>query len=278
MQGLKENKMISKFLYTRMPKLRQLLTRTTYEYVSAIDKENNVLFMNYGYANLNQGQKPVRLSPQDEKFRYEAQLYHHLASFINWNGLEALEISSGRGGGAGYIKRQFKPKSLIGVDFSSKAVDFCNRYYSSVTGLSFIKGNAESLEFADNSFDVIINVEASFYYPRIERFFDHVVRILKPDGHFLYADMRYATELDTWHKQLEATGLVLLREVDISENVIAALELEKERRIQLVQENVPKILFTPFFQLIGVTGGGLIPHPSRIGKRVYKSFIFQKRG
>lgn len=147
-----------------------------------------------------------------------------------------------------------------------------------MTGLSFIKGNAESLEFADNSFDVIINVEASFYYPRIERFFDHVVRILKPDGHFLYADMRYATELDTWHKQLEATGLVLLREVDISENVIAALELEKERRIQLVQENVPKILFTPFFQLIGVTGGGLIPHPSRIGKRVYKSFIFQKRG
>ncbi|MBK8986589.1 MAG: class I SAM-dependent methyltransferase [Chloroflexi bacterium] len=271
-------KTISKFLYRRMPKIRQTLTRTTYEYVSSIDKQNQVLFMNYGYANLNQDLKPIQLPLQEEKFRYEIQLYHHLASFINWHGLEALEVSSGRGGGANYIKQQFKPKSLIGVDFSSKAVDFCNRYYAHVAGLSFIRGNAESLEFADNSFDVVINVEASFYYPKIERFFDHVVRILKPNGHFLYTDMRYSTELNTWHKQLEATGLALLQETDISYNVIAALELDKERRIQLIQENVPKILFTPFSQLIGVTGGGLIPHPSRIGERVYKSFVFKKSG
>lgn len=268
--------MISKFLDTRLPKARQALTRSTYEYVSVLDKDDTILFMNYGYADLDPDIPSIRLSPQDDIVRYEIQLYHHLAAFINWNGLEALEVSSGRGGGANYIKRQFQPKSLVGVDFSSKAIDFCNQYYAGIDGLSFISGNAENLRFPDNAFDVVINVEASFYYPKIERFFDHVVRILKPNGYFLYTDMRYTTELDTWQKQLGNTGLTLLHETDITNNVIKALELDKDRRIQLVQKFVPKILYTPFSQLVGITGAGLIPHPSRIGERIYKSFVFQK--
>ena len=268
--------MMNRWLYTHLPSLRQVLTRISYEYVSILDKDDTVLFMNFGFADLDPGTKPLELPPEDEKHRYEVQLYHHIATSINWEGLEVLEVSSGRGGGSCYIKRHFQPKSVIGVDFSSKAVSFCNRYYL-VDGLSFVQGNAESLHFPDNSFDVVINVEASSYYPHIERFFSNVVRVLRPNGYFLYADMRYAEELEVWQTQLRSTGLELLSEEDITPNVIRALALDRERRTKLIQHYVPKILYRPFAEFSGITGAGLVPGPPSIGERTYRSYVFCKK-
>ena len=49
---------------------------------------------------------------------------------------------------------------MKGIDFSKKAIEFCRKYYS-VDGLSFAQGDAENLPLADNSVDVIINLESS---------------------------------------------------------------------------------------------------------------------
>jgi ubiquinone/menaquinone biosynthesis C-methylase UbiE len=51
-----------------------------------------------------------------------------------------------------------------------------------VTGLDFVHGDAESLPFSDGSFDAVINVEASHAYPRLTRFLEEVVRVLRPGG------------------------------------------------------------------------------------------------
>jgi len=267
---------MNRWLYTHLPSLKQVLTRIGYETISILDKDDNMLFLNYGFADPGPGTKPLELPPEDEKHRYEIQLYHHIATSINWEGLEVLEVSSGRGGGSCYIKRHFQPKSVIGVDFSSKAVSFCNRYYF-VDGLSFVQGDAESLHFPDNSFDVVFNVEASFYYPNIELFFSNVVRVLRPNGYFLYADMRYAEELKVWQTQLRNTGLELLSEEDITPNVIRALALDRERRTKLFQRYVPKILYWPFAGFLGITGTDLVPGSPRIGERTYRSYVFCKK-
>ena len=268
--------MIDRWLFTHLPGLSQVLTRITYEYISMLDKDNNVLFMNHGFADLDPDARPLELSKEDEKYRYQVQLYHHIASSINWVGLDALEVSSGRGGGSCYIQRHFHPKSLTGVDFSGKAISFCNDYYS-IDGLTFLQDDAESLHFLDNSFDVVINVEASVYYPHVERFFSNVVRVLKPKGYFLYADMRYAEELEVWRAQLRSMGLELLGEEDITPNVIRALALDQERRTKLIQRYVPRILHRAFAEFAGITGAGLIPGLPRIGERIYRSYVFRKK-
>ena len=51
-----------------------------------------------------------------------------------------------------------------------------------MTGLDFVHGDAESLPFSDGSFDAVINVEASHAYPRLTRFLEEVVRVLRPGG------------------------------------------------------------------------------------------------
>lgn len=269
--------MFNRWLYKHLPAVRQILTRTSYEYVSILDKDENVLLLNYGYADLDSGARPLPLCPIDEKHRYEVQLYHHVASTISsdWEGLVVLEASSGRGGGAYYIKRHFRPESITGVDFSRKAISFCNQHYE-VDGLSFVHGDAEALDFPDASFDVVINIEASFYYPHVERFFNNVARILKPSGYFLYADMCYIEDLETWQAQLRKMGLMLLYEEDITPNVIKALALDRARRKKIIQQYVPGILHRPFDQFWGITGGGLSNCPDEMEGRVYKSYVFRK--
>ena len=85
-------------------------------------------------------------------------------------------------------------------------------------------GDAESLPFADESFDAVINVEASHAYPRLSRFLAEVVRVLRPGGHFLYADFRGRSEFPGWEAALADTQLRQVSERVINPEVLRGLE------------------------------------------------------
>lgn len=256
--------------------LVKFFTQMFYNLISNLDRDDQLIFMNYGYFSLDPNHGPVELGPADENFRHQVQMYHHVASAVDWAGSHALEVGSGRGGGASYIMRQFKPRSMIGVDLSNDAVEFCNRYHASVEGLRFMQGDAERLMFPDESFEIVINVESSLYYPNVENFFRHVVRMLKPNGYFLYADMRYTDEVEIWKKQLQDTGLELLSEEDITHNARLALSHNQAFRMALVEKYVPRILHGIFKRFGGADGGRLSEGAPIDRKRVYKKFVFRK--
>ena len=266
--------MLNKLLFHNFPHIKSWLTRLQYEMVSTIDRDRNAIFLNFGYTAHHQGQEPLSLAAEDEIHRYPLQLYHHVAESIDWTGRDVLEVSSGRGGGANFIMRHFKPKSYTGVDFSSRAIKFCRNQYN-LDGLKFHHGNAEALNFPDNSFDVVMNVEASLYYPNITKFFAHVRRVLKQDGYFLYTDLRYEEKVEFWHAQLKAMGLKLIKQEEITENVLKAMELDRERRIQLVDKYVPAILRKQFYHFAGLTPNSpnSLPH---LDNRRYWYFVLQK--
>ncbi|MCL4272497.1 MAG: class I SAM-dependent methyltransferase [Anaerolineales bacterium] len=266
--------MLNKLLFHRFPNLKSLLTRLQYEFISALNVKRDVIFMNFGYTAHHQGHEPIPLDPDDEIHRYPLQLYHYVAKHVDWENADALEVSSGRGGGANFIMRYFKPRSYTGVDFSARAIDFCREQYD-VDGLKFQHGNAEALTFPENSFDVVVNVEASLYYPNIKKFFQHVKRILKPGGHFLYTDLRYEEKVADWHAQIEAMGLKLIKKEDITENVLKAMELDRERRIWLVNTYIPAILRKQFLHFAGLSPNSpnALPH---LDNRRYWYFVLQK--
>ncbi len=129
------------------------------------------------------------LAASDEPNRFGIQLYHRVATQADLNGKQVLEVSCGHGGGASYLVRTLHPASYTGLDFNADGIAFCRKRHK-LPGLDFVHGDAESLPFADQSFDAVINVEASHAYPRFPRFLAEVVRVLRPGGHFLYADFR----------------------------------------------------------------------------------------
>src|SRR5438105_963866 len=160
--------------------LKRLLGRMWYQLVSVLDKEELLIYMNFGYVDLDPHAQEIELRDEDEKSRYCIQFYHHVAGSIDLRGLDVLEVGCGRGGGASYIMRYLKPKSMMGVDISEKAVAFCKRFHA-VEGLSFRFGDAEVLPFEDNTFDAIVNIESSQCYGSMDRFLNEVYRVLRPN-------------------------------------------------------------------------------------------------
>src|SRR5687768_13574840 len=109
------------FVAEKSPRLRRGLWRWWYNKLAKEMAAAEWTFMNYGCQS-NGGECEVNLEGADEADRFCIQLYERVISGVEMNGANALEVGSGRGGGASYIARYRKPRSLVGVDFSSEAV------------------------------------------------------------------------------------------------------------------------------------------------------------
>jgi cyclopropane fatty-acyl-phospholipid synthase-like methyltransferase len=219
--------------------LRKQMFRIWYWYVNNIDKNAEILFMNYGYSNQDMS---VSLDSKDEPNRYSAQLYHLLGSSINLNGKAIAEIGCGRGGGLSYLVRTFNPVSALGIDLDKSAAKFCNKYYQ-LPGLSFQQGDAQDLwEINDHSFDAIINVESSHRYPQMDLFLKEVHRLLRPGGYFLYTDFRFDYEMAELKEQLAVSGLTICKQTLITDHVVEALTADDERNRKLIKTLAPRFI------------------------------------
>lgn len=218
-------------------KLKNIFFRIWYWYISTIDKDAEVTFMNYGYSKDNQ---KIKLDEPDKKNRYSIQLYNFVATGTDIKEKTILEVGCGRGGGLSYINRYLLPGEATGIDLNRKAIKFCEKHYSNEK-IRFLQGNAQSLNFQDNSFDVVLNIESSHRYSKINLFLLEVYRVLKPDGVFLFADFRNKVELEKLNKLLEQSNFKLLKEEKITLNVLEALNLSKVEREKLIYKIAPKI-------------------------------------
>lgn len=258
------------------PSLAWPLSRQWFEFVSRVDSGRDMLFMNYGYADLYPQSRPLVLDSNDEQNRYPIQLYHRVAGAVNLEGLDVIEVGCGRGGGSAYIAKYLGPKSVVGVDITANAVDFCRRQYA-IDNLSFLRGDAQALEFDDDSFDVVVNVESSICYEDVDAFFAEVVRILRPNGYFLYADLRQANEMDIWQSQMNGMDLQLVAEEEITSNVLRSLDLDNERKEKLIGRYVPWFLRRPFNEFAGMKGTEFFYGAFANGKKIYKRFVFMNK-
>jgi ubiquinone/menaquinone biosynthesis C-methylase UbiE len=253
------------------PAFRRIFWKPVYETIAKI-KVEDWQFMNYGYVPLVSGETLV-LDDEDEINRYSIQLYHYLVSMLDLSGAEMLEIGSGRGGGARYIKKYLKPKKITGLDIAGNAVRLANERYS-CEGLHFIQGNAENLPFADKTFDVVVNVESCHAYGSVPAFLKEVKRVLRPGGYFLCTDMRSPNGMQTLKNNLLATGMQIRVHEDITQNVIRAIELEETVKQKRISDNIPKLFATIFKEFAGVKGSKIYRDLQNCSL-VYHRFVVQ---
>ena len=202
--------------------------------------------MNYGYAPESIS-SPDDLSPEG----FCLELYRRVSGGA-LGGLQVLEVSCGRGGGAFFLMTTFQPASLVGIDLSEKNIELARQRYKDVEGLTFQAGWAEDLEFADRSFDAVLSVEASHLYSDRARFFAEVSRVLRPGGLFLYADL-FDSDTDP-ESVIAGTGLRLQESEDITRNVLRALDLDSGRRERIMEAGVPRPLWQRFRDWAGIKG------------------------
>ena len=86
------------------------------------------------------------------------------------------------------------------------------------------------------------------------KFLQQVRRVLRPGGHFLFADLRSAADRDRLHRDILECGMTLLEQEDITANVLAALRCESARKLALIEQAVNQHLQNAFRQFAAVEG------------------------
>lgn len=221
--------------------------------------------MNYGYAPLivehqqsddENNDDILVLSDADEVDRSFIQLYTHTLNAADLNGLDVLEVGSGRGGGCSWIARAQGVKSMTGVDLSGSAVWYCNNRHQ-LENLTFMQGDAENLPQGDCTVDAVVNVESCHHYPDLGLFLNEVFRVLKPGGSLYLSDYRDAHELEAFHKYIKNSLFDVIHKEDITANVVAALDRDDIKKRKMIDTAVPRLWQGMIEHFVAVKGSDL---------------------
>ena len=134
---------------------------------------------------------------------------------------------------------------------------------------------AELLPFAAETVDAVVNIEASHCYADFGQFLREVERVLRPGGHFLYADFRFHDEVPAWNLALTSTPLELIHSQSISAEVVRGLDRNAARAEALVTRCLPKWLHSLGRDFAGIPGS-VVYNALQRGQVVYHSFCFMK--
>lgn len=259
--------------FKRFAWFKRLNAKVTYELLAKRISAQDWQFMNYGYMP-NENEPPVFLPDDPKVQKYPMQMYHYLAAKTQIKGKHVLEVGSGRGGGARYVAGSFQPASYVGMDIAQSAVDLANKIHV-LPNLRFIQGSAESIPLADNSIDVVLNVESCHAYGSVDNFLSEVKRVLKPGGYLLLVDFRDLENMNLLRSQLRNSGLDFLEEEDIAPNVVRAMEAEDDVKKERIRILFPARWQKLFGEFAGVVGSRI--HLNlKSGARLYHRFVLKK--
>jgi ubiquinone/menaquinone biosynthesis C-methylase UbiE len=254
------------------PTYKKIFGKYWYPLMTRRLRQEDVVFLNWGYEE--DPPMGLPLGESDEPNRFSIQLYHLTATQVDLSGKKVLEVSCGHGGGASYLVRTLHPAAYTGLDFNADGIAVCQKRHQ-LPGLDFVHGDAENLPFPDESFDAVVNVEASHIYPHFERFLAEVARVLRPGGHFLYADFRNRDGFPAWEAALAQSGMRQVSERVINEQVLRGLHNNSARSTELINRYMPAFA-RRFGREFAVVDGSWFYRDLERGEIDYRTYCFTK--
>ena len=88
----------------------------------------------------------------------------------------------------------------------------------------------------------------------MDTFLSEVFRVLRPGGRFFFADLPSMDGVNTLGEQFNACGLTLEMQSDITTNVLAALQLDNARKLELIDALIPRVFHRPVRLFAGIAG------------------------
>lgn len=180
--------------------------------------------LNHGYKSLNDT-NPIQYNKEDIFWQNQSNLYIHLIElFKKYNteikNLKVLDVGCGLGKGTHLLKKYYNFTDLSAVDINVNFINFAKQKYKDI---NYLVGDATNLNFSDESYDLILNVESLHNYKYTYHFYNEVKRILKPGGYLLLTDpfIPYKDDLIS-EDFFNRSGLYMLDKINITNEVINA--------------------------------------------------------
>lgn len=190
--------------------------------------ESNHLFIRAKVNLMNHGYSPSYPFLKNSFLKNQASLYLNALDKIETKSKTLLDVGCGMGGGLKTYAEYLNLKELHGCDLNQKHIDHC--ISDNDFKINYKVCSAENLDYPDNSFDIVTNIESSHCYENVDLFFKEVQRVLSPGGTFSYLDngdnIQYFLKTNKLFKNVES--------YDITKNVLSACEedLENFKKIE----------------------------------------------
>ena len=132
--------------------------------------------------------------------------WHELAieQLPRLEGLRVLEIGCGRGGFARYLAE--RGANVVAADFSPAAVEITNRLLSDQENADAVVADIEALEFASDTFDLVISLDTIEHVPSPKTAVSELVRVAKPGGKVIITTNNYLGLIGLWRLAMKVTG------------------------------------------------------------------------
>ncbi len=245
------------------------LLKKWYDIISTLDKNADLTYINFGFKSVNKKHSDV-----PDHLKHQLAMYQHVIHGTVLRNKKIVEIGSGRGGGAYFITQHYHPQIYIGLDFSSKAINFCQTRLS-LKNLQFMVGDAQKVPLENEIADIVINIESAQLYNNIFKFIDEVYRIMRPQGFFLiafnYPKHKFPGVLSYFKKK----KFLIIKKENITKQVLAAMKSDETTKKQLIEKKVPYVLRSGFKAFVGVEGSSSY-ELMKSGKVQYIFFKLQK--
>jgi hypothetical protein len=99
--------------------------------------------------------------------------------------------------------------------------------------------------------------------------------VLRPGGHFLYADFRFSERLAEWEKAIAAAPFKILHTRNINAEVLRGMSRNSPRSQDLIARHLPKFMHRLGGDFAGVKGSRIFKALNS-GELSYRSYCFEK--
>lgn len=158
------------------------------------------------------------LSKADEFHVRGAQVSKELANKVQLKNASILDVGCGIGGPCRMLADEFGCQ-VTGIDLSDEFIRTAQKLTELVgleSKVNFVQGDATSLPFEDASFDIVWTQHVQMNIPDKHKFYSEIIRVLKPNGRFIYYDIFKKGESITypmpWASTKDISYLFTIRE------------------------------------------------------------------